>query len=112
MTPLAFIINDMGKNLRAYYFKEMGEHPTGHYLKDLDKPVLIMQGEKDVQSTVERDFEVYKNLLDGKPNATFKLYPNLNHLFIPSIYGEILKVQKEYKVAQNIDRQVINDISE
>ncbi|WHY86300.1 alpha/beta fold hydrolase [Neobacillus novalis] len=102
----------LGKNLRAYYFKEMGEHPSSHYLKDLDKPVLIMQGEKDVQSTVERDFEVYKNLLDGKPNATFKLYPNLNHLFMPSIYGEILKVQKEYKVAQNIDRQVINDICE
>ncbi|MFJ5717128.1 alpha/beta hydrolase family protein [Neobacillus sp. NPDC093127] len=102
----------LGKNLRAYYFKEMGEHPSSHYLKDLEKPVLIMQGEKDVQSTVERDFEVYKNIMDGKPNATFKLYPNLNHLFMPSIYGEILKVQKEYKVAQNIDRQVINDMCE
>lgn len=102
----------LGKNLRAYYFKEMGEHPSSHYLKDLEKPVLIMQGEKDVQSTVERDFDVYKNIMDGKPNATFKLYPNLNHLFMPSIYGEILKVQKEYKVAQNIDRQVINDICE
>jgi hypothetical protein len=102
----------LGKHVKAYYLKEMGEHPTIRYLKDLDKPVLIMQGEKDVQSSVEDDFEAYKKQLDQKPNVTFKLYPNLNHLFMPAIYGNILKVQKEYKVAQKVDSQVLNDISD
>lgn len=102
----------LGKHVKAYYLKEMGEHPSIHYLKDLDKPVLIMQGEKDVQSTVEDDFEAYKKQLDQKPNVTFKLYPNLNHLFMPAIYGNILKVQKEYKVAQKVESQVFKDIAD
>ncbi len=102
----------LGKYVRAYYFKEMGEHPSSNYLRNLDKPVLILQGEKDVQARVEEDFESYKKILVDKRNATFKLYPNLNHLFMPSIYGNILKAQKEYKVAQNVDKQVINDISD
>lgn len=102
----------LGKYVRAYYFKEMGERPARNYLSKLDKPILILQGEKDVQATVDEDFEGYKRILEDKRNATFKLYPNLNHLFMPSIYGNILKVQKEYKVAQNVDKQVIHDISD
>jgi len=31
---------------------------------------------------------------------------------MPSIYGKIQKAKKEYKVAQHIDEQVINDISD
>jgi uncharacterized protein len=72
---------------------------------------LILQGEKDFQVSLEKDFYGYKNLLGDMPNATFKLYANLNHLFMPSVYGNILKAKKEYKVAQHVDKQVINDIS-
>ncbi|MGE6720662.1 alpha/beta hydrolase family protein [Peribacillus frigoritolerans] len=101
----------LGKNVRAYYFKEMGEHPSKDYLRDLNKPLFILQGDKDVQSSVEKDFNGYKNLMGDHPYVKFKLYPNLNHLFMPSIYGEILKAKKEYKVPQKVDKQVINDIS-
>lgn len=101
----------LGKHTRSYYFKEMGQHPSTNYLKVLSKPVLILQGDKDSHVSVEKDFDGYKNLLGDMPNVTFKLYPNLNHLFMPSIYGKILKIKKEYKAAQHIDKQVINDIS-
>ncbi|MGE8203257.1 alpha/beta hydrolase family protein [Heyndrickxia sp. NPDC080065] len=102
----------LGKYVRAYYFKEMGEHPSIQYLKEMDKPVFILQGDKDFQVSVQKDYNGYKNLLGDMPNVTFKLYPNLNHLFMPSVYGEILKAKKEYKVAQRVDKQVINDISD
>ena len=102
----------LGRHVRAYYFKEMGEHTSTNYLRTLKKPVLILQGEKDFHVSVEKDFYGYKKLLEDNPNATFKLYPNLNHLFMPSVYGEIIKAKKEYKVAQQIDNQVIKDISE
>ncbi|MGG4264519.1 alpha/beta hydrolase family protein [Peribacillus simplex] len=102
----------LGKYVRAYYLKEMGEHPSTNYLKELDKPVLILQGDKDFQVSVEKDFDGYKKLLGDTRNVTFKLYPNLNHLFMPSVYGEILKAKKEYKVAQRIDKQVIKDVFE
>ncbi|MGV3466774.1 MAG: alpha/beta hydrolase family protein [Heyndrickxia sp.] len=102
----------IGKHVNAYYFKEMGEHQSIHYLKELEKPVLILHGEKDFHVSVEKDFNAYKHLLGDKPNVTFKLYPNLNHVFMPSVFGEIRKAKKEYKVAQHVDRQVINDISD
>ncbi|MEH7118958.1 alpha/beta fold hydrolase [Neobacillus vireti] len=102
----------LGKYVRAYYLKEIGEHPAAIYLQALDKPVFILQGEKDFQASVEKDFNSYKTLLSDKQNVTFKLYPNLNHLFMPSVYGEILKAKKEYKLPQQIDKQVIQDVSE
>lgn len=102
----------LGKHVRAFYFKEMGEHPSTNYLKVLTKPVFILQGEKDFHVSLEKDFNGYKKLLGNLPNVTFKLYPNLNHAFMPSVYGEILKAKKEYKVPQHVDQQVITDISE
>ncbi|MDR7812370.1 alpha/beta hydrolase family protein [Lacrimispora sp.] len=102
----------LGKYCRAYYLKEMGEHPLVHYLESLNKPMLILQGDKDFHVSIEKDFNQYKELLKEKQNVTFKIYHNLNHLFMPSIYGKIQKAKKEYKVAQHIDEQVINDISD
>jgi hypothetical protein len=102
----------LGKYSRAYYFKEMGEHPSINYLNVLVKPVLILQGDQDFHVSVDKDFKAYKDLLGEKSNVTFKLYPNLNHLFMPAVYGEILKMKKEYKIAQHVDKTVINDISD
>ncbi|MBS4174839.1 alpha/beta hydrolase [Bacillus sp. FJAT-49736] len=100
----------IGKHVSAYYFKEMGVHQSIQYLKSLDKPVFILQGEKDFHVSIEKDFNGYKNILGQKPNVKFKLYPNLNHMFMPSVYGAILKAKKEYNVAQHVDKQVINDM--
>ncbi|WP_042351442.1 alpha/beta hydrolase family protein [Bacillus massiliigorillae] len=102
----------LGKSCRAYYLKEMGQHPSIDYLKVLDKPVFILQGDKDFQVSVEKDFNGYKEILGDKPNISFKLYPNLNHLFMPSVFGEIRKAKKEYEVAQHLDKQVVKDISD
>ncbi|PIC63182.1 alpha/beta hydrolase [Sporosarcina sp. P13] len=102
----------LGKYVTAYYFKEMGEHPASQYVSELDKPLLILQGEKDFQVTAETDFEGYKNLLCNKPNVTFTLYPNLNHLFMPSIYGTVIKAKKEYNVPQHVDQKVLDDIAD
>lgn len=102
----------IGRYVRAYYLKEMGEHPASNYLKSLDKPILILQGEKDFHVSIARDFDAYKKLLIDKTKVTYKRYPNLNHLFMPAVFGEILKAKKEYKVAQHVDKQVIDDISD
>ncbi|ARD46812.1 S9 family peptidase [Sporosarcina sp. P33] len=102
----------LGKHVKAYYLKEMGDHPSADYLLALHKPIFIMQGEKDFHVSVEKDFAGYKKILGDKPTVTYKLYPNLNHAFMPSVYGDIRKAKKEYKVAQHIDQQVIHDISD
>ncbi len=100
-----------GGGTTLYYFKEMGEHAASNYLLTTEKPILIMQGEKDFQATVERDFNAYKKLLSGKGNVTFRLYENLNHAFVPSIYGNIMKAKQEYNVEQHIGEEVIADIA-
>lgn len=84
----------VGGGTTLYYFKEMGEHAVSDYLAEIEKPILIMQGEKDFQVKVEKDFAAYQNLLKDKSNVTFKLYENLNHAFVPSIYGSITRQRR------------------
>ena len=94
-----------------YYFKEMGEHSVESYLKDLDKPILIMQGKKDVQVKEKIDYALYQELLADKPNVTFKLYEGLNHAFVPAIYDSIAKAKQEFNEERHIGETVIADIA-
>jgi len=96
----------------AWYFKEMADHPAANYLSAIEKPVLILQGGKDFQVSVEKDFALYQKLCAGKKNIEFKLYPELNHLFMKSIYGKIRDVKKEYKTPQKVDTVVLEDLVE
>ena len=101
----------VGGGTTLYYFKEMGQHPASDYLLKLEKPVLILQGEEDFQATAQKDFAAYKQLLSGQNNVTFRLYPALNHAFVPSIYGNIMKAKQEYGIARHIGEDVIADIA-
>ena len=101
----------LGNGVTLYYFKEMGAFDTKHYLTSISKPMLIMQGGKDFQAVASTDFKAYQDLLEGKDNVTFKLYENLNHAFVPSVYGDIMKAKQEYNVKQHIGDEVISDIA-
>lgn len=101
----------VGGGTTLYYFKEMGVHPAADYLKNLNKPLLILQGEEDFQATAEKDFAAYRQLLAGKENVTFRLYPGLNHAFVPSVYGNIMQAKQEYNIQQHIGEEVIGDIA-
>jgi len=94
-----------------YYFKEMGEHAAPGYLKRLQKPLLILQGEKDFQATAAEDFAGYQTLLEGRDNVSFKLYPGLNHAFVPALSDDINKARKEYATERHIGEEVIGDIA-
>ena len=101
----------IGKYVFAYYLKEWGEKPAEVFLKKLTKPILIMQGEADFHVSVEKDFNLFKEMLKGHDNATFKLYPNLNHLLMQTVYGnDISKGLKEYEKPQHVESYVIKDI--
>lgn len=93
-----------------YYFKEMGLHPAEKYLENIEKPVLVMQGSKDLQVS-KKDFEGYKKLLGDKENVSFKLYEGLNHCFVPALYDDISKATKEFSVERHIGENIILDIA-
>ncbi len=103
---------NMGGGTTLYYFKEMNSHPAMDYLQNTEKPVLIMQGEKDFQAKADIDYQKYRELLQDRDNVTFRLYPDLNHLFMHSVYGDIAKVSKEYSKPQHIPSEVIADIAD
>ncbi len=75
-------------------------------------PVLVLQGEKDRQVTMQ-DFSLWKSALAKHPKASFISYPTLNHLFgeysgeaVP--FSEMLTV--EYGQKTPVAAAVIDDI--
>jgi len=102
----------LGKHVMALYFKDMGKKRVSEYLEATSKPILIMQGDGDFHVCIKKDFEEYKKILKNHSNATFKLYPGLNHVFMPVVYGDIKKVKKEYSKPQHVADYVITDIAE
>ena len=101
----------MGGGVTLYYFKEMGDPPVEFYLRSLTKPILVMQGEADFQVKADTDFRLYKEILADHPDASCILYENLNHAFVPSVYGSISKAKQEYSIEQHIGENVIADIA-
>ncbi len=98
-------------NLSLYYFKEMGQKTAADYLLESSKPVLILQGGRDFQVLAEDDYRRFQELLSGRENIRFRLYPELNHAFVEAIYDDILKASKEYRVERHIGETVIGDIA-
>ena len=98
--------------ISLYYFKEMGLKTATDYLLETEKPVLIMQGGKDFQVLPQEDFAMFKEQLAGRKNTEFRLYEDLNHLFVKGLYNDILKAGKEYKVEQHIGPEVLDDMAE
>ncbi|WP_020619558.1 alpha/beta fold hydrolase [Paenibacillus daejeonensis] len=97
--------------MSAHYFKEMDQFNLSQYADEATKPILVLQGEDDFQVKSETDYAAWKTLFDGKANATFKLYPGLNHLFI-AYEGPAKGTVDEYKQPGNVSPTVLNDIAE
>ena len=75
----------------------------------LQKPMLVLQGERDYQVTPDGDFPRWQKALAGNKYATLKLYPPLNHLFIA---GEGPPNPTEYNEPLHVDEAVIRDVAE
>ena len=102
----------MGGGTTLYYFREMGDHPVSMYLKDNQKPILIMQGEKDFQVRADTDYKAFQEMLGGKDNVTFRLFPGLNHMFVTAKSDRITDSKNEYKDTRHIPDDVIQTISD
>jgi dienelactone hydrolase len=71
------------------------------------QPLLVLQGGRDYQSTME-DFEGWKKALSGTPRATLKSYPRLNHLFAE---GEGKAKPVEYQKEGHVVKEVVDDVA-
>jgi hypothetical protein len=103
-TPAA----DLPLGIPASYWLDLRGYDPAEAAKDLQAPMLILQGERDYQVTTA-DFAGWQSTLASRPDVQFKLYPELNHLFIA---GEGKITPAEYQNAGHVAEQVILDISE
>lgn len=91
----------------AAYWLDLRAHNPVAEAKSLKMPLLILQGARDYQVT-QIDFGNWKTGLAGRSSVTFKLYPKLNHLFVP---GEGQSSPREYEAPGHVDETVVNDIA-
>lgn len=76
------------------------------------KPVLVLQGERDKQVSMD-DFILWQEKLKDHPAAEFISYPALNHLF-GDYQGEpvtLMNIAAEYATRTPVAEQVILDIA-
>jgi dienelactone hydrolase len=74
----------------------------------LGVPILICQGARDYQVTLDDDLVRWRAQLDRRPDVTIRVYDADNHLFFP---GTGKSLPAEYEPAQHVDPEVIADIA-
>lgn len=74
----------------------------------LARPMLILQGERDYQVTVDDDLRLWREGLATHPDVRFITYPGLNHLFM---HGEGPPGPEEYRREGRVDARAIADIA-
>ncbi|MEE4178276.1 MAG: alpha/beta fold hydrolase [Bacteroides sp.] len=93
-------------NSPASYWLYIKDYDQVETARQLDIPILILQGERDYQVDMQ-EYQGWQEGLGDKANVTMKSYPGLNHLFFS---GEGTPNPAEYSQEKNTDVQVIRDI--
>ena len=93
----------------ASYWLDIRGYDPAALAATLDTPMLILQGGRDYQVTVDDDLARWRAALDGRPDVTIRVYPGFNHLFVA---GSGPSTPAEYEPAQHVDPEVIADIAE
>ena len=101
-------INFLGAEIPASYFLDLRGYDPPAVAAKLKIRILVLQGARDYQVTNE-DFELWKKGLAGHSNVTFKLYPDLNHLFQT---GEGKSKPAEYDKAGHVSAETVTDIAD
>jgi pimeloyl-ACP methyl ester carboxylesterase len=82
------------------YWLEYREFDPIQSLKTADCPVLVLQGARDYQVTVNEDYAAFYAKFQDRQNVRFRLYESLNHLFVP---GEGECTPAEYDIGGSVD---------
>jgi hypothetical protein len=93
----------------AAYWLDIRGYDAPALAATLGKPMLILQGGRDYQVTVDDDLARWRATLDGRPEVTVRVYPTFNHLFVA---GSGPSTPAEYEPAQHVDPAVIADIAD
>lgn len=100
-------------NAPRSYWEDLEAYDGVKTARELAMPMLILQGERDYQVTME-DLQGWKDGLlrpgeaNARTNVSIKTYKDLNHLFIS---GTGKSTPDEYLIPGHVSEEVITDIS-
>jgi dienelactone hydrolase len=94
--------------MAASYWLDLRDYNPVQTAEKLRIPMLILQGGRDFQVTSDGDFSAWQSAFAKRSNATLKLYPDLDHLFM---FGTGPSLPAEYTKPGHVDAQVITDIA-
>jgi dienelactone hydrolase len=94
--------------LPASYWLDLRSYDPVATAASLGKPMLILQGGRDYQVTVEDDLAGWKAGLADRPEVSIRVYDADNHLFFP---GAGPSTPAEYEAPQHVDPAVVTDIA-
>ena len=89
------------------YLLDLKGYDPAAQAKKLTIPMLILQGERDFQSTM-KDFALWKAALSARKYVQFHIYPALNHLMVA---GEGKSTETEYRKPGHVAPEVIDEIA-
>lgn len=105
---LATPASDLPLGVPAKYWLDLRGYDPVALAYKMERPMLILQGERDYQVTME-DFGRWQKAASSRNNIKYKSYPALNHLFMK---GEGKSAPDEYERPGHVAEVVIRDIME
>jgi len=101
-------VSELPLGAPASYWLDIREYDPAALAATLEKPMLVLQGGRDYQVTVDDDLSRWKAALDGRHGVTVRVYPEFNHLFVA---GSGPSSPAEYEPAQHVDPAAVTDIA-
>jgi dienelactone hydrolase len=91
----------------ASYWLDLRGYDAPAAAAQVKQPMLVLQGERDYQVTME-EFSRWKSALADRTDVVFHSYATLNHLFVA---GTGKSVPAEYNTPGHISEAVVGDVA-
>jgi len=102
---------DRGKarilGVNSAYWLDLNRYDPVALAKNIKKPILVFQGQRDYQVTME-DLKGWQGVKASRPGVSIKVYPTLNHIFAP---GKGKCTPQEYSNPGHVAQEVVDDIA-
>ncbi len=94
--------------LPAAYWRDLAGYDPVAVARTLAQPMLVLQGGRDYQVTLNDDFARWREAFPADPRVQLREYPNLGHAFMP---GNEPPGPRDYLVEGHVEPVVIDDIA-
>jgi dienelactone hydrolase len=93
----------------ASYWLDLREYDQVAVAAALDRPMLLLQGRRDYQVTVDDDLARWQAGLAHRPDVTIRIYDADDHMFFA---GAGASTPGDYQLPRHVDAAVIADIAD